>query len=153
VRIHPDQAAAAVIVAAAAASYAYTSSFPEVPKALQQGMGPERYPQLVLSVLIGLCLLLAIEARGKAATRPPPLDPVVVLTAASGALFVGAVWLVGLPVAMFLALVALGLLWGERRWLPLLLNAVLLPVIIWAMFVRGLKVPLPTGLVGQLLGV
>jgi hypothetical protein len=54
---------------------------------------------------------------------------------------------------MFLALVALGLLWGERRWLQLLLNAVLLPVIIWAVLVRGLKVPLPTGLIGQLLGV
>jgi putative tricarboxylic transport membrane protein len=153
VRIHSDQAAAAAIIAFAAAAYGYSFTFPEVPKALQQGMGPERYPQLVISVLIGLSVLLGLEARGTADVRPPPLEPAVVLTAASGAVFIGAVWLVGMPVAMFLALVALGLLWGERRWLPLLLNAVLLPAVIWAVFVRGLKVPLPTGLLGQLLGV
>src|SRR5919106_766781 len=135
-----------------AAAYGITFTFPEVPKALQQGMGPERYPQLVLGVLIGLCALLAIDARGKPDTRPPPLEPAVVLTAASGALFIGAVLLLGMPLAMFLALLALGLLWGERRWLPLLLNAVLLPAIIWAVFVRGLRVPLPMGLLGQLLG-
>jgi hypothetical protein len=152
VRFHSDQAAAGVIIALALAAYGYTFSFPEVPKALQQGMGPDRYPQLVLSVLVGLCVLLAIEARGKAQVRPPPLEPAVVLTAASGMLFIGAVWLVGTPVAMFLALVALGLLWGERRWPSLLLNAVLLPAIIWGVFVHGLKVPLPTGLLGQLLG-
>jgi putative tricarboxylic transport membrane protein len=153
VRIHSDQAAAAVIIAAAAAAYGYTYTFEEVPKALRQGMGPERYPQLVLSVLIGLCVLLAVEARGKADPRPPPLDPAVILTAASGPLFIGAVWLVGMPGAMFLALLALGLLWGERRWLPLLLNAVLIPAIIWVVFARGLKVPLPAGLLGELLGV
>ena len=152
-RIHSDQAAAAVIIAAAAAAYAYTFTFPEVPKALQQGMGPERYPQLVLAVLVGLCVLLAIQTRGKAVAPLPPLEPAVILTAASGALFIGAVWLVGMPVAMAFALLALGLLWGERRWLPLLLNAALLPAIIWAVFARGLKVPLPTGLLGQLLGV
>jgi hypothetical protein len=152
VRIHSDQAAAAVIIALAAAAYGITFTFPEVPKALQQGMGPERYPQLVLGVLIGLCALLAIDARGKPDTKPPPLEPAVVLTAASGALFIGAVLLLGMPLAMFLALLALGLLWGERRWLPLLLNAVLLPAIIWAVFVRGLRVPLPMGLLGQLLG-
>ena len=151
-RIHSDQAAAAVIIALAAAAYGITFTFPEVPKALQQGMGPERYPQLVLGVLIGLCALLAIDARGKPDTKPPPLEPAVVLTAASGALFIGAVLLLGMPLAMFLALLALGLLWGERRWLPLLLNAVLLPAIIWAVFVRGLRVPLPMGLLGQLLG-
>lgn len=152
-RVHSDQAAAAVIVAFGAAAYGYTFTFPEVPKALQQGMGPGRYPQLVILVLAGFCVLLALEARGKPDTKPPPLDPAVVLTAASGALFIGAVWLIGMPVAMCLALLALGLLWGERRWLPLLLNAVLLPTVIWAVFVRGLKVPLPTGVLGPLLGV
>jgi putative tricarboxylic transport membrane protein len=153
VRIHSDQAAAAVIIAVAAAAYGYTFTFDEVPKALQQGMGPQRYPQLVLSVLIGLCVLLAVQQRERPDPRLPPLEPAVILTAASGPLFIGAVWLVGMPGAMFLALLALGLLWGERRWLPLLLNAVLLPAIIWAVFARGLKVPLPTGLLGELLGV
>jgi putative tricarboxylic transport membrane protein len=153
VRIHPDQAAAAVIIALAAAAFGYTFTFQEVPRALQQGMGPERYPQLVISVLIGLCVLLAVGVRGKADASPPPLEPAVVLAAASGPLFVGAVWLLGMPVAMFLALVALALLWGERRWPPLLLNALLLPAILWAVFVHGLKVPLPTGLLSRLLGV
>src|ERR671914_746814 len=71
VRIISDQAAAAFIIAAAAAAYAYTFTFPEVPKALQQGMGPERYPQLVLAVLVGLCVLLAIQTRGKAVAPLP----------------------------------------------------------------------------------
>jgi hypothetical protein len=63
-----------------------------------------------------------------------------------------AVALVGLVVAMGLALIALGLLWGEQRYGALLANAVLLPAVIWISFVKGLQVPLPTGLLGKLFG-
>ena len=151
--LHPDRAAAAVIIAAACAVLGMTFTFPEVPRAVQQGMGPERFPQLVLFVLIGLCLILAVQAVRRPAVTPEPIEAAVVLTMAGGALFMGAVQVVGMTAATGLAILGLGVLWGERRFGLLVLNAVLLPAVLWAVFVRGLKVPLPAGLLGKLLGV
>lgn len=152
-RLHRDQAAGAVIIALALGIYGLTFWFPEVPVSVRQGMGPDRFPQLVCIVLIGLSLLLMMQTARAPEVKPDKIDRAVVLTAASSAGFMALMWLTGMPVAMGIALFGLGLLWGERRITALLLNAVLLPAAIWAIFVRGLRVPLPTGLLGQLLGV
>jgi hypothetical protein len=153
VRIHSDQAAAAAIIAAAAATFAYTFTFAEVPLAFRQGMGPERYPQLVIAVIVVLCLILIVQARGKPDEEVPPIDRAALLACGGAVAFMLAVPLVGMIVAMGLALFGLGVLWGERRWLPLILNSVLLPIGIWLLFVRGLKVVLPPSLLGRLLGM
>jgi hypothetical protein len=47
--------------------------------------------------------------------------------------------------AMFLFLVGLGWLWGERRAWVLAVSAVLLTASIWAVFVKGFGVQLPKG--------
>lgn len=152
-RLNRDRAAGAVIIALALGVYGLTLSFPEVPVSVRQGMGPERFPQLVCIVLIGLSLLLMMQTARTPEVKPDKIDRAVALTAASSAAFMGLMWLIGMPVAMGVALLSLGLFWGERRIVALVLNAVLLPALIWVIFVRGLRVPLPTGLLGQVLGV
>src|SRR5262245_46790179 len=130
-----------------------TFTFPEVPRAVQQGMGPERFPQLVLFVLIGLCLILAVQSVRRPAVTPEPIEAAVVLTMAGGALFMGVVQVVGLRAAKGLAILGLGIRWGQPPYGFHVLNAVLLPVALWAVCVRGLKVPLPAGMLGKMLGV
>jgi putative tricarboxylic transport membrane protein len=70
----------------------------------------------------------------------------VYYTAASLLAFMALVPLVGMLGAMFMFLVGLGILWGERRaWLLLGVSAALMAAI-WAVFVRGFAVQLPQGL-------
>ena len=152
-RLHQDQAAAAIIIALAACTYALTLTFPEVPSSVRQGMGPERFPQLVLFVIVALSLVLMVQSRGTPEIPLEPIDSAVLPAVLGGIVFMGVLWLVGMVVAMGLAIISLGLLWGERRVVPLVLNAILLPAAIWALFVLGLKVPLPGGTVAPLLGL
>lgn len=51
----------------------------------------------------------------------------------------------GMLPAMFVFLLALGYLWGERRHLLLVSSAVLLTAAIWGVFVKGFGVQLPKG--------
>ena len=60
--------------------------------------------------------------------------------------FMGLVRVLGMLPSMFVLLVALGYLWGERRHWVLWLSAVLLTAAIWAVFARGFGVPMPKGL-------
>jgi small-conductance mechanosensitive channel len=151
--LHPDQKAALALIALAAVAFGLTYTFDEVPKAIQQGMGPERFPRLIAMLIAGLGLVLLVSARGRADTPLPPVDRAVYGVCAGGVAFIGGVHLVGMVVAMGFALLALGWAWGERRWLALSANAVLLPLTLWLLFVKGLKVTLPTGLAGRLLGL
>ena len=64
--------------------------------------------------------------------------------------FMAVVPVAGMLPAMFVFLIALGALWGERRYWLLLLNAALLTAIIWAIFVKGFGVQLPKGLVARI---
>lgn len=152
-RLNSDQAAAIVLIAIAAIVYGLTYRFDEVPAAIRQGMGPEVFPRLVAVVIALLAARLFIAAHGKRLEPLEPIDRAVPWVMLGGAGFMVVLWLVGITVAMGLAILALGLLWGERRWGPMLANAVLLPACIWALFVKGLKVPLPSGVVGQMLGL
>ena len=48
--------------------------------------------------------------------------------------------------AMFVLLIGLGYLWGERRHWLLFMSAILLTAAIWGVFVKGFGVQLPKGL-------
>jgi len=70
----------------------------------------------------------------------------VYFTAASLLVFMALVPLAGMLGAMFLFLVGLGTLWGERRaWLILLISASVMAAI-WGVFVKGFAIQLPQGL-------
>jgi putative tricarboxylic transport membrane protein len=151
VRLTSDQQAALALIALATAAFALTYTFDEVPPAISQGMGPAAFPRLVAIVIVVLALWLFVAGRNS----DEPLEPVdraVPIVLVGAVLFMGALWLVGIIVATAIAIFLLGILWGERRWLALAANAILLPGAIWLLFVKGLNVTLPTGVLGRMLG-
>jgi putative tricarboxylic transport membrane protein len=74
-------------------------------------------------------------------------------TFAACALFLAGVWLVGMLAAMFVFLLAVSRLWGERRPVVLLGTAGGLCLFVWLVFVRVFGLTLPRGLLGDLLFV
>ncbi|HWM41217.1 MAG TPA: tripartite tricarboxylate transporter TctB family protein [Burkholderiales bacterium] len=139
-----NRVAAAAVIAVAAVLFALTFGFEKMPLGLSGGFGAEAFPRLVLGVVSGLAVLLFLA--GPASEPPAPIAAMVYYTAASLLAFMALVPLVGMLGAMFLLLVGLGYLWGERRaWLLLLICASVM-VVIWGVFVKGFAVQLPQGL-------
>jgi len=142
--VSANRIAAAAVIAVAAALFALTFGFEKMPEGLSGGFGAEAFPRLVLGVIAGLALLLFVD--------PPASEPqariprMVYFTAASLLVFMAFIPLAGMLGAMFLFLVGLGYLWGERRAWRLVLIAALVMTAIWGVFVKGFAVQLPQGL-------
>lgn len=148
-RRHSDVAAAAVVIAIAAAAFAATFTFDTVPEALMQGLGAEIFPRLVLTVIIVLALTLAWQARHRA---PEVLDTVPAMVYTTGAAmlaFFAGVWLIGMLPSMFVFLIGLGRMWGERRWRPLIVSALGLCFAIWLIFVKLFGIALPHSILSE----
>jgi hypothetical protein len=148
-RLHADQIVALVILAGCAAVYGLTLTFEEVPAALTQGMGPAAFPRLLLAVMAVLALVLAFAARGQADEHREPVPAIVYRTAAAMLAFMALLWLVGMPVAMAIAVLGMGALWGERRWAILVATAIGLSAAIYLVFTKAFGIPLPRGLLGD----
>ncbi len=142
--MNSNRVAAAAIIAAAAALFALTFGFEKLPEGITRGFGAEVFPRLVLGVIIALAALLAFPA--EKSDPLPRIPPMVWYSGASLLVFMALLPVLGMLPAMFVFLVALGWLWGERRHWILFLNAVLLTAAIWAVFVKGFGVQLPKGL-------
>lgn len=128
----------------AAALFALTFGFEKMPVGLSGGFGAEAFPRLVLGLIAVLAMLLF--AMGGAGERQPPIAHRVYYTGASLLAFMALVSLLGMLAAMFLFMVALAYLWGERRaWLVLVVAATVTAAI-WGVFVRGFAVQMPLGL-------
>lgn len=139
-----NRVAAAAVIAVAALLFALTFGFEKLPAGLAGGFGAEAFPRLVLGVIAALAVLLFFIA--PAPEPQPPIPRMVYFTAASLLAFMALVPLAGMLGAMFVFLLWLGYLWGERRLWLLLLVSVLLMAAIWGVFVRGFRIPLPQGL-------
>lgn len=147
-RVHADIAAALVIGAVCLAAYAATYDFEAVPEGIAQGMGAEAFPRLVLLIILGLCGLIAWQARARPPERGEPIPAMVIHTGLVLIGFMIANELVGMLPASFLFMIGLGWLWGKRRVTPLVATAGATVVVIWAVFVRGFGIPFPAGLIG-----
>jgi putative tricarboxylic transport membrane protein len=139
-----NRIAAAAVIAVAAVLFALTFGFEKLPAGLVGGFGAEAFPRLVLGTIMMLALLLALVPQS--AEPQPPIPRMVYLSGAALFLFMALVPLVGMLPAMFLFLVGLGYLWGERRPWVLLACAIPLTAAIWAVFAKGFGIPLPQGL-------
>lgn len=148
-RFHSDIGIALGIVAFCAVVYAITATFPTVPAMLAMGMGPEAFPRLLLGVMVVLAGILALLARGKADEIREPIPAMVYWTALAMVAFMGFLWLAGMAAALFVGFVGMGALWGERRWTLLVSSALILSAGIYLIFVKGLGVQLPRGLIGD----
>ena len=132
------------MIAVAAVLFALTFGFERLPAGLAGGFGAEAFPRLVLGVIAGLAVLLFVA--GPASAPETRIPAMVYYTAGALLAFMALVPVVGMLGAMFVFLVGLGYLWGERRaWLLLVVSTAAM-VVIWGVFVRGFAVQLPQGL-------
>jgi Tripartite tricarboxylate transporter TctB family len=142
--VSANRIAAAAVLAVAAVLFALTFGFEKLPAGLAGGFGAEAFPRLVLGVIAALAVLLFVA--GPASEPHARIPAMVYYTATSLLVFMALVPLAGMLGAMFLFLVGLGYLWGERRaWLTLLIAAAVMAAI-WAVFVKGFAIQLPQGL-------
>lgn len=146
---HSDIVVAAVVIVIAAAAFAATFTFDTVPEALMQGLGAEIFPRMVLAVIVALALVLAFQARHRAPEILETIPPMVYTTAAAMLAFFAGVWLIGMLPSMFVFLIGLGRLWGERRWQPLVVSAASLCFSIWLIFVKLFGIALPHSILSE----
>jgi hypothetical protein len=139
-----NRIAAAAVIAVAAVLFALTFWFEKLPAGLAGGFGAEAFPRLVLGVIAALAVLLFISSPG--GEPQPPIPAMVYSTGAALLACIALVPLAGMLAAMFVFLVGLGYLWGERRHWLLFLSAALTTAFLWAVFVRGFGVQLPKGM-------
>jgi hypothetical protein len=139
-----NRAAAAAVIAIAAALFAATFWFEEMPEGITRGFGAELFPRMVLGTIIALALLLALTPASDAPL--PRIPPMMWYSAATLLAFMALVRVAGMLPAMFVLLIGLGYLWGERRHWLLVVSAVLLMAAVWGVFVKGFGVQLPKGL-------
>ena len=141
--MNSNRVAAAAVVAVAAALFAATFWFEQMPEGITRGFGAELFPRMVLGTIIGLAILLALTPASDAPL--PRIPPMVWYSGASLLAFMALVPVAGMLPAMFVFLVALGILWSERRYVLLLITAALMTAAIWGVFVKGFGVQLPKG--------
>ena len=142
--MNSNRAAATVVVAVAAALFAATFWFEKMPEGITRGFGAELFPRMVLGTIIALALLLALTPASDAPL--PRTPPMMWYSGASLVAFMALVPVIGMLPAMFVFLISLGILWGERRHWLLLLSATALMAAVWGVFVKGFGVQLPRGL-------
>lgn len=141
--MNSHRVAAVATAAIAMVLFALTFGFEQMPEGITRGFGAEVFPRLILGTIVVLSVFLFItSATGAALERIPPM---VYYSAAALLVFMALVPLAGMLPSMFLFLLGLGWLWGERRAWVLVPSALLLIAVIWAVFVRGFGVQLPTG--------
>lgn len=143
--------AAAVAAAVAVLLFALTFGFEQMPVGLTQGLGAEFFPRLVLGTILALAITLALTSAGGGEPLPP-IAPLVYVSAGALVAFMALVWFIGMLPAMFVFMVGLGRLWGERRLLVLLASSALVTFAVWAVFVYAFRIPLPRGYLLALAG-
>ena len=141
--MNSNRVAAAATAAIAIVLFALTFGFEKMPEGITRGFGAEAFPRLVLGTIIVLSVLLFVTSPSAAPLERSPA--MVYYSGAALLVFMALVPLAGMLPAMFLFLLGLGWLWGERRAGVLALSAVLLTAAIWAVFVRGFGVQIPRG--------
>jgi hypothetical protein len=142
--VNHDRVAAAAIIAIAATLFALTFGFEQMPEGIARGFGAEAFPRLVLATIALLALGVFVAFPDAVPRGRTP--PMVYYTGASLLAFMALVPVFGMLGAMFVFIVGLGYLWGERRVWLLLLTAAAVMAAVWGIFVKGFAVQLPQSL-------
>ncbi len=156
-RIHrTDLALAIAILALVGAGFYLSTTFEEVSPLFADSIPPEFFPRLMLWVIGALALLLPFEhalrqARGGSELdedRSQAVQPIAYATyAAALAIVTAATWL-GTYLTLIAVCLALPLLWGERRWLPLIAFALGFPTAVMLLFTQAFKIYFQPGVFG-----
>lgn len=150
-----DLGVAAILLVVCAALYYTTMGFDEVSPLFAQDMPPERFPRMLLWVIVALSLALPFERalrkeKGKVLdkARSRPVQPIVYLTAVFLMLAVFIIQWIGTFLVLVLVCIGLPLLWGERRLKILLPFVALFPAAVMLLFTKVLGVYFDPGVIG-----
>jgi putative tricarboxylic transport membrane protein len=135
--------------------YYFTSTFEEVSPLFAQDVPPERFPRMLLWVIVVLSLALPFERwlrkeKGRLLdkARSRPIQPIVFVTSGFLVIAVFAIQWIGTFLVLVAVCIGLPLLWGERRWKFLLPFVVLFPAAIMLLFSGLLSVYFEPGAIG-----
>lgn len=139
-----------VILVCCAIVFALTLTFEEVPAALSHGVPPTQFPRLLVGVIAALTLLIMFEGRGQPPVERKPVPRMVYLSALLLVVFVALVGWIGTIAAMILFCIALPLLWGERRYVAMVICAAIFPIAVYYLFSEVMEVRFPAGIFASL---
>lgn len=144
-----------ILLMVCAGLYYTTAGFDEVSPLFAQDMPPERFPRMLLWVIVVLSLTLPFERwlrkeEGKVLdkARSRPVQPIVYITAGFLVLSVFAIQWIGTFPVLVLICIGLPLLWGERRLKILVPFVILFPTAVMLLFSKVLGVYFDPGALG-----
>ncbi len=144
--ISKDVVSGFVILVACAILYYVTTTFESDPLGAAQGMPATHMPQLVLTIIAGLAIIMIVQGfrAGKSENETPPPWK---MWATAGVLGLAAILfpIVGVPITFFAVCIVLPTLWGSRNYLAIGAFAVAVPVAIFIIFQMLLALRLPLG--------
>lgn len=121
------------------------------PEGISMVMSPAFWPSVVAALAIVLGLALAVKgffSAGGEAADEGEAGPMTWRTAAAIALLIAYYWLLkplGIVLGSIVALLTLGVLFGERRFVVLTALAVVLPSVLYLFFTDVASIPMPLG--------
>lgn len=125
-----------------------TTRFPEVPAVLSQNVSAAFFPRVLLATA---AILACLQVLRSWRLEPEKIKLPTSKTVASAVAIVLGVALLptfGMLPVLFLMAIALPIILGERRWRPISIYALALPVVIWLVFTQLLQLRLPGGVLG-----
>ena len=150
-----DLVVSLILLAVCGVLYYVTSTFDEVSPLFSQDVPPERFPRMLLWIIVGLALVLPFEQalRGNRGVvldkaRSERIQPIVYVTAAFLVLVVAAIKLIGTFLVLMTVCLGLPLLWNERRWKIIVPFVLLFPALVMLLFGHVLGVYFEPGLLG-----
>ncbi len=150
-----DLVLSAILLAFCGWLYYITMSFDTVSPMFAQDMPPERFPRMLLWVIVGLSLALPFEQwlRGESGkvldkARAKPARPIVYMTTAFLILAVLGIKWIGTSLVLVAICIGLPLLWGERRLKILVPYVLIFPTAVMVLFSYVLGVYFDPGVFG-----
>lgn len=152
---HVDAALAAVLIALCCGLYYVTSGFPEPPPFLGENVLPAEFPRLLLWIIGLLALILPFEHLLETKRHPEirrsrsaPIGRTTWVTIGLLPVILLLAPFIGMIATIFLSCLAIPILWGERRWLPLIVYALGFTALVTYIFAVVLRVYFEPGLLG-----
>lgn len=150
-----DAILAGVLIAICGFFYWVSSNFPVPGLFLGDNVLPEQFPRLLLAAIGVLALLLPLEHRLELdrwplirKSRSAPIGGATFVTMGFLLVLVGIGEWLGTILTIFFAAAGLPILWGERRWLLILIYAVVFTAIVTYLFSIVLSVYFVPGVFG-----
>lgn len=156
--VHPIDLLLSLAILALVAYFAYlTTTFEEVSALFDGGVTPEYFPRLMLWVIGFLALLMPFEHAWRTARtggsgleedRKKAAKPIAYITMAVALVIVGAATWLGTYLTLIVACVVLPILWGERRWVPVVLFGLGFPSAVTLLFTQVFEIYFEPGVFG-----